>query len=159
MRSVAKQILLAAAVVIGVTLPAAAQQQSLYERLGGQPAITAVVDQFVANVAADKRINTFFASRYSRPQGQAARSSLSGLGRTLHLHRQGYENRSPGDGHCGGGLQRPGRRPHFRARSVQGAGSGEKRVTQSFGSDEERYRRGMNRRSQLSAPLDPQGRT
>ena len=63
MRSVAKQILLlAAAVVIGVTLPAAAQQKSLYERLGGQPAITAVVDQFVANVAADKRINTFFAN-------------------------------------------------------------------------------------------------
>lgn len=34
---------------------------SLYERLGGKPAITAVVDDFVANVAADKRINGFFA--------------------------------------------------------------------------------------------------
>jgi hemoglobin len=32
----------------------------LYERLGGRPAITAVVDQFVANVAADKRINLRF---------------------------------------------------------------------------------------------------
>ena len=27
--------------------------KSLYDRLGGKPAITAVVDQFVANVAAD----------------------------------------------------------------------------------------------------------
>lgn len=35
---------------------------TLYERLGGQPAINAVVDDFVANVAADKRINRFFAN-------------------------------------------------------------------------------------------------
>lgn len=34
---------------------------SLYARLGQQPAITAVVDDFVANVAADKRINRRFA--------------------------------------------------------------------------------------------------
>jgi hemoglobin len=34
---------------------------SLYDRLGGKPAITAVVDDFVGNVAADKRINGFFA--------------------------------------------------------------------------------------------------
>jgi hemoglobin len=38
-----------------------APQKSLYDRLGGQPAITAVVDDFVANVAADSRINGFFA--------------------------------------------------------------------------------------------------
>ncbi|HET6676169.1 MAG TPA: group 1 truncated hemoglobin [Nitrospiraceae bacterium] len=36
--------------------------QSLYERLGGKPAITAVVDQFVSNVAADERINGRFAA-------------------------------------------------------------------------------------------------
>ena len=35
---------------------------TLYDRLGGQPAIDAVVDDFVANVAADKRINKFFAN-------------------------------------------------------------------------------------------------
>jgi hemoglobin len=40
---------------------AAAHQRSLYERLGGYPAITAVVDNFVGNVARDKRINKFFA--------------------------------------------------------------------------------------------------
>ena len=34
---------------------------SLYQRLGGQPAIVAVVDDFVGNVAADNRINGFFA--------------------------------------------------------------------------------------------------
>lgn len=39
---------------------ATAPEKPLYERLGGRPAITAVVDQFVANVAADKRINMRF---------------------------------------------------------------------------------------------------
>ena len=39
-----------------------AADKSLYDRLGGKPAITAVVDDFVANVAADNRINGFFAN-------------------------------------------------------------------------------------------------
>ena len=41
------------------TVPA---QQPLYDRLGGKPAITAVIDQFVANVAGDSRINGRFAT-------------------------------------------------------------------------------------------------
>jgi len=41
--------------------PMAMGEKSLYERLGGKGAITAVVDDFVGNVAADKRINGFFA--------------------------------------------------------------------------------------------------
>ena len=36
--------------------------KSLYDRLGGKDAITAVVDEFVANVAADTRINKWFAN-------------------------------------------------------------------------------------------------
>ncbi|MDK3021118.1 group 1 truncated hemoglobin [Cupriavidus taiwanensis] len=35
---------------------------SLYNRLGGMPAITAVVDDFVGNVATDTRINARFAN-------------------------------------------------------------------------------------------------
>jgi hemoglobin len=35
---------------------------SLYTRLGEKPAITAVVDDFVSNVAADNRINSRFAN-------------------------------------------------------------------------------------------------
>ena len=38
------------------------QDQTLYTRLGGKPAITAVVDDFIGNVAADARINLRFAS-------------------------------------------------------------------------------------------------
>ena len=37
-------------------------QASLYERLGGKPAITAVVDDFIGNVAGDTRINKRFAN-------------------------------------------------------------------------------------------------
>jgi hemoglobin len=39
-----------------------AADKSLYDRLGGKPAITAVVDDFVARVAADTRINGKFAN-------------------------------------------------------------------------------------------------
>jgi hemoglobin len=36
-------------------------EPSLYDRLGGKPAITAVVDDFLGNVGADTRINKRFA--------------------------------------------------------------------------------------------------
>ena len=42
-------------------MKAEAKEKSLYDRLGGKKAITAVVDEFVANVGADKSINGFFA--------------------------------------------------------------------------------------------------
>ncbi len=35
-------------------------QRSLYDRIGGKDAITGMVEDFVANVAADKRISAFF---------------------------------------------------------------------------------------------------
>lgn len=41
--------------------------KSLYLRLGGNSAISAVIDQFVANVAGDARINAFFADAASDP--------------------------------------------------------------------------------------------
>src|SRR6185295_13769215 len=50
----------------------AAKEKSLYDRLGGKPAITAVVDEFVGRVAADNRINHFFAATASNPAQLAA---------------------------------------------------------------------------------------
>jgi hemoglobin len=41
--------------------PMVSMEKSLYERLGGKPAITAVVDDFVLRVVKDNRINRFFA--------------------------------------------------------------------------------------------------
>lgn len=38
------------------------EKKSLYDRLGGKPAITAVVDEFIGNVAGDTRINKRFAT-------------------------------------------------------------------------------------------------
>ena len=40
---------------------------SLYDRLGGKPAITAVVDAFVGNCATDKRIRAFFVGTANNP--------------------------------------------------------------------------------------------
>jgi hemoglobin len=48
------------------------KEKSLYQRLGREKAITAVVDEFVANVAADARINRYFAAAASDPKRMAA---------------------------------------------------------------------------------------
>jgi hemoglobin len=60
MSTFAAAMIVAGATAVGAT-GAAAQSKSLYERLGGTTAIVAVVDDFVGNVAADRRINGFFA--------------------------------------------------------------------------------------------------
>ena len=44
------------------------KKKTLYVRLGGKKAITAVVDEFVNIVAADTRINSFFAKTAADPQ-------------------------------------------------------------------------------------------
>lgn len=58
--------MLATLLALGIVLAAPSAEatlhkKSLYHRLGGKAAITAVVDDFVGNVAKDKRINAFFA--------------------------------------------------------------------------------------------------
>jgi hemoglobin len=56
------------ALTFGLTAASASPKEaSLYKRLGGKPAITAVVDEFVGRVAADKRINGFFAATAADP--------------------------------------------------------------------------------------------
>jgi len=52
----------------GLASGALAKEKSLYDRLGGKPAITAVVDEFVGRVAADTRINKFFMAAASDPK-------------------------------------------------------------------------------------------
>lgn len=46
-------------------------KSTLYDRLGGKKAIEAVVDAFVTRVAADKRINKFFAKTAGDPERMA----------------------------------------------------------------------------------------
>jgi hemoglobin len=59
--------ILAGALGAAPLLAQQAAQKSLYDRLGGKTAITAVVDEFVGRVAADKRINAFFAETAKDP--------------------------------------------------------------------------------------------
>ena len=59
----ASSVVIAAALALsGCASDMAPAKKNLYERLGGKPAITAVVDDFVGNVAADDRINGRFAN-------------------------------------------------------------------------------------------------
>jgi hemoglobin len=56
LRSISAALLLCIAVAASAT----AQDKSLFERLGGKDALTAVVDDFVGRAAADARINMKF---------------------------------------------------------------------------------------------------
>ncbi len=56
---------LAAALMAPAT--SVAKEKTLYERLGGKKAITAVVDEFVGRVAMDNRINHYFAQTAGDP--------------------------------------------------------------------------------------------
>ena len=64
--------MVAATLAGGVAFAEQMGTKSLYERLGGKAAITAVVDEFVARVASDKRINAFFAATAADPKRLAA---------------------------------------------------------------------------------------
>ena len=68
-KNIQKMIAFAAVAIALALVPAAdAKEKTLYARLGGKKAITAVVDEFVGRVAADKRINSFFAAAAANPQ-------------------------------------------------------------------------------------------
>jgi hemoglobin len=56
-----KALVLGLCLLTAFSVSAFAQQKSLYERLGGKDAISAVVDDFAGNVLADTRINKKFA--------------------------------------------------------------------------------------------------
>ncbi len=60
-KTLAATLLLAATVLTGCSQTPTKPAASLYDRLGGKDAITAVVDELSANVGADSRINHRFA--------------------------------------------------------------------------------------------------
>jgi hemoglobin len=67
-----KLVLISAALAGPAVGAAPDASDSLYKHLGGKAAITAVVDEFVARVAADQRINGFFAATAAGPKRLAA---------------------------------------------------------------------------------------
>ena len=71
MRKSVSGVLVIAAIIVSVSSAGVfgqAKEKSLYDRLCGKKSIAAVVDEFVGRVAADKRINAFFASTASDPK-------------------------------------------------------------------------------------------
>src|SRR5256885_6995688 len=56
-----KRLFVSIFVVLAFAISAFSQQKSLYDRLGGQAAVEAVVKDFAGNVLADTRINKKFA--------------------------------------------------------------------------------------------------
>ena len=76
-------------------------QRSLYQRLGGRPAIVAVVNDFVGNVARDERINRFFADTdITRLKRLLVQQICAGSGGPCE-----YEGRSMRETHRGLGIR------------------------------------------------------
>lgn len=68
------RIILATVAAIGLTsaLSAADADQSLYERLGGKPAIQAVASDLVDRILLDQRVNKWFAHAAATPENASA---------------------------------------------------------------------------------------
>ncbi len=82
---------------------AAAPQKTLYERLGGEASIKAVVNEFVANVGADTRINKYFANaNLDRLKGHL----VSQIGQASGGPQQ-YTGRDMKTAHAGMGIDGP----------------------------------------------------
>jgi hemoglobin len=61
-----------ASLVLASGLYATETKKTLYERLGGQPAIQAVANNLVDRILADKRVNPWFAQAAASPENTAA---------------------------------------------------------------------------------------
>jgi len=68
MRKHIAPILLTVTLALTASMAWAQAKDALYKSLGGKKAITAVVDLFVGNVAADTKINSFFAADVKDPK-------------------------------------------------------------------------------------------
>jgi hemoglobin len=54
-------LVLSLLLTLGLALPTAAQEKSLYQRVGGYDALAAVVDDFIVRLVTDKQFEKFFA--------------------------------------------------------------------------------------------------
>ena len=80
-----------------------AAAKPLYDRLGGEASIKAVVDEFVANVGADTRINTYFANAdLDRLKGHLVNQIGEASGGPQH-----YSGRDMKTTHAGMGIDEP----------------------------------------------------
>jgi hemoglobin len=58
--------------LVGGSLTAAGQDATLYDRLGGKPAVTAVASGLVDRILKDSRVNAWFARAAASPENTAA---------------------------------------------------------------------------------------
>ncbi len=84
--------------------PAFAQQKSLYERLGGEPAITAVVDDFTARAAADPKVNFLRGGKYANVDVPKLKKHLVNLVCSVTGGPQKYTGRDMKTLHKGMGI-------------------------------------------------------
>ena len=120
------------------TVPA---QQSLYDRLGGKPAISAVIDQFVANVGGDSRINGRFATTdIPRLKGNLVDQVCMATGGPCEYKGRDMKTTHAGMKISNADFRGVGRGFDQGARYLQSTGSRKGRIARASWSNEKRYR-------------------
>jgi hemoglobin len=76
MKSLLRNVVVVAAGALCITGLSAAETKTLYDRLGGMPAVQAVTDDLVNRILADQRINAWFAHASSTPANTKAYKSM-----------------------------------------------------------------------------------
>lgn len=102
-----KRSLIVVGLLLGAGLmgrPALAQDKSLYERLGGEPAITAVVDDFTSRVAANPKVNFLRAGKYASIDVPRFKQHLVNLVASVTGGPQKYTGRDMKTAHKGMGI-------------------------------------------------------
>ena len=121
----------------------------LWTRLGGEPAVKAVVHDFVGLAASDPQVDFTRGGKYSldaaggrQPRETPGRADQRRHGRPAEVRGPGHEARASGDGHHRRAVQRAGGRPERRAQQVQRAEEGGRRADRHRRLDSQGHRRG-----------------
>jgi hemoglobin len=87
--------------------PARAQEKSLYERLGGEPALTAVVDDFTSRAAGNAKVNFLRTGKYAAMDIPKFKKHLVNLIASVTGGPQKYSGRDMKTTHKGMGISDP----------------------------------------------------
>src|SRR5262249_7334787 len=143
-RSFAAAVALLAFTLAGSS--ALAQTRTLYDRLGGYPAISAVVDDFVKNVAADKRINRFFANaNIDRLKARLVEQICQGTGGPCVYTGRDMRSVHAGMSIRGKDFDALVQDPRKEPQQVQSAGAGTEAIGRDSRAHEEGHRHALTR--------------
>ncbi len=134
-----------------VEAPKAVDPNSLWARLGGEPAVKAVIHDFVGKAANDPKVDFTRGGKYALDATgiahleQPRRARQRRHRRSAQVHRQRHEILARGDGHHRRPVRCPGGRPDRGPQDLQREAEGDRRA----GGDHRHHQEGHRRSPQV----------